>query len=128
MILASLGDERREADLVRLFDAEWYGVPASRVRRLAKWGYQVTFERTTIEQLRNFLGQGRPCIIFLRTSGLPGWTEDVPHAVVLVGLTEGMVYIHDPTRDSGPMSFEITAFLIAWSEMDYYCATIQRSE
>ena len=58
---------------------------------------------------------------------LPGWREDVAHAVVLVGLTSDIAIIHDPARDSGPDEIGLDALLLAWSEMDYYCATIVRA-
>ena len=66
-----------------------------------------------------------PVIIFLRTGALPGWTEDVAHAVVLTGLTVDLAYIHDPMSDTGPTPIDLNALLLAWSDMDYYCATIQ---
>jgi hypothetical protein len=45
--------------------------------------------------------------------------------VVLIGLTSDIAYIHDPARDAGPTAVEINAFLVAWSDMDHYCATIK---
>jgi hypothetical protein len=60
----------------------------------------------------------------LRTGGLPGWREDVAHAVVLVGLTSESAIIYDPVRDSGPDEIGLDALLLAWSEMDYYCAAV----
>lgn len=107
-------------------DAYWYGVPASRITRLSSWGYHVAYEQTTLAQLRNYLVQGVPCIIFLRTGTLPGWNQDVPHAVVLVGITSDIAHIHDPARDTGPDAIELNTFLLAWSDMDHYSATIQR--
>jgi ABC-type bacteriocin/lantibiotic exporter with double-glycine peptidase domain len=127
MVLAYLGDERDEEAIARLLEAEWYGVPASRVTRLSAWNYRVTYEQSTLEQLRQLVAQHIPIIIFLRTGALPGWTEDVAHAVVLVGLDADMAYMHDPIGDTGPTPVTLNAFLLAWSDMDYYCATIQAS-
>jgi len=45
----------------------------------------------------------------------------------LVGLTSDTAYIHDPARETGPTPVELTTFLLAWSDMDHYSATIQRS-
>ena len=125
MVLGHLGDERAEDPISRALDAEWYGVPASRITRLSAWGYRVTYEQSTLEQLRQLLAQRVPIIIFLRTGALPGWTEDVPHAVVLAGLTDDLAYLHDPVGDIGPTPVDLSAFLLAWSDMDHYCATIQ---
>ena len=125
MVLAYLGDERAEESIAQLLEAEWYGVPASRITRLSAWGYHVTYEQSTLEQLHQRITQQVPVIIFLRTGMLPGWTEDVPHAVVLVSLAADLAYIHDPMSDTGPTPVDLNAFLLAWSDMDYYCATIQ---
>ncbi len=127
MVLLALGDDASENQLAQLFDTEWYGTPASRIQRLTQRGYRVTYEQTTLEQLHHYLSQHNPVIVFLRTGGLPGWQEDVAHAVVLVGLTPDTVIIHDPVRDTGPDAVNLDAFLLAWSEMDYYCAAIARA-
>ena len=125
MVLGHLGDERVEDPISRALDAEWYGVPASRITRLSAWGCRVTYEQSTLEQLRQLIAQRVPVIIFLRTCTLPGWTEDVPHAVVLAGLTDDLAYLHDPAGVAGPTPVDLNAFLLAWSDMDHYCATIQ---
>ena len=126
MVLLTLGDEASEDQLAQLFDTEWYGTPAGRIQRLTQRGYRVTYEQTTLEQLQHYLNQQIPIIVFLRTGGLPGWQEDVAHAGVLIGLTPDTAVFHDPARESGPDEISLDAFLLAWSEMDYYCATIMR--
>lgn len=127
MVLLALGDDVSEDQLARLFDTEWYGTPASRIQRLTQRGYLTIYEQTTLEQLQHDLLQHIPVIIFLRTGDLPGWQEDVAHAVVLVGLTANTAIIHDPVREAGPDEVNLDAFLLGWSEMDYYCATIARA-
>ena len=126
MVLGYLGDDVTEAHLAQVMGSYWYGTPASRVRRLSSLGYQVTYEQTTLDQLRVYLDRQVPCIVFLRTGGLSYWDEDVPHAVVLAGIENTKVYLHDPAMDSGPTIVDLEAFLLAWSEMAYYCATIER--
>ena len=125
MVLGSLGDDIAEARLARVMGSYWFGTPASRVLRLSSLGYQATYERTTFAQLHVYLARQVPCIVFLRTGGLPYWDEDVPHAVVVVGIEETVVHLHDPALDTGPIVVDATAFLLAWAEMDYYCATIE---
>ncbi len=107
--------------------ASW--APTGMVLRPAKstlsaLGYDVAYEQTTLEQLRAYLEQGMPCIIFLRTGALPYWTQDVAHAVVLVRLQGQTVYLHDPELATGPTSLDQSAFLLAWSDLDHYCATM----
>jgi ABC-type bacteriocin/lantibiotic exporter with double-glycine peptidase domain len=126
MVLGYLGDDVTEAHLAQVMGSYWYGTPASRVRRLSSLGYQVTYEQTNLDQLRVYLDRQVPCIVFVRTVGLPYWDEDVPHAVVLAGIENTAVYLHDPAMDSGPTIVDLEAFLLAWSEMAYYCATIER--
>jgi ABC-type bacteriocin/lantibiotic exporter with double-glycine peptidase domain len=126
MVLGYLGDDVTEAHLAQVMGSYWYGTPARRVRRLSSLGYQVTYEQTNLDQLRVYLDRQVPCIVFVRTVGLPYWDEDVPHAVVLAGIENTAVYLHDPAMDSGPTIVDLEAFLLAWSEMAYYCATIER--
>ncbi len=126
MVLGGLGDDIAEARLARVMGSYWFGTPASHVLRLSSLGYLVTYERTTFAQLCVYLARQVPCIVFLRTGGLPYWDEDVPHAVVVVGIEETMVHIHDPIFNTGPTAVDAMAFLLAWAEMDYYCATVEQ--
>ncbi|MBN1874584.1 MAG: peptidase C39 family protein [Anaerolineae bacterium] len=125
MILAYNGDLRSEAELAHLLGTYWYGTPSSRIVQLQKLGHAVSYEQTTLEQLKTYLKFGVPCILFIRTGVLPYWRQDVAHAVVLVGLMEDIMYVHDPALETGPVSVDRLALLLAWSELDYYCATIQ---
>jgi len=126
MVLQALGDDAGEDQLAQLFGTEWYGTPAGRIQRLTQRGYHIRYEQTTLEQLQQYLERHLPVIVFLRTGSLPSWQEDVSHAVVLVGLTADTAIFHDPVRDAGPDVISLDAFLLAWSELDYYCATITR--
>lgn len=90
------------------------GTPYSNVRYLAKLRISVLHERGTLDDLRHHLNNGSPCIIFLKTGDLPYWDEDVPHAVVLVGMDEQFVYLHDPELAIAPVSVSIGDFDLAW--------------
>jgi len=125
MILSYLGDEISEARLARVMGSYWFGTPASNVLHLSSLGYQVTYERISFEQLRTYLAKQVPCVIFVRTGGLPYWDDDVPHAVVVIGIEDTTVYLHDPALDIGPTAVDATAFLLAWADLDNYCATIE---
>ncbi|MDY7079768.1 MAG: cysteine peptidase family C39 domain-containing protein [Chloroflexota bacterium] len=125
MVLGGMDDEIAETHLARVMGSYWFGTPASHVLHLSSIGYRVTYERTTFAQLRVHIARQVPCIVFLRTGGLPYWDEDVPHAVVAVEIGETTVHLHDPALDTGPTTVDATAFLLAWAEMDYYCATIE---
>lgn len=124
MVLASLGDDVDEVHLAHAMGSYWFGTPASHVLRLSALGYQATYERASLGHLRTYFAQQSPCIVFLRTGNLPYWDEDVPHAVVVVGIEDTTVYLHDPILDTGPTAVDIDTFLLAWAELDNYCATI----
>jgi ABC-type bacteriocin/lantibiotic exporter with double-glycine peptidase domain len=71
MVLAYLGDQRSEQELVRLLEVDpAFGVPASRLLRLRQWGYQVTYDSLSLPLLRHWLDQGVPPIVLVRTDFL----------------------------------------------------------
>jgi len=55
MVLAYLGHTVSESALNRLFEAEDFGVPGHRLRRLAQGGYRVRYESGTETMLRSLL-------------------------------------------------------------------------
>ena len=55
MVLAYLGRTVSESALNRLFEAEGFGVPGHRLRRLARWGYRVRYESGTEDMLCSIL-------------------------------------------------------------------------
>jgi hypothetical protein len=126
MALAFYGDQRSEALISDLLQAEWYGVPAGRVVRLVNWGYRVQYEQSSLQQAQASLEKGVPVILFIRTGGLPAWEMDLPHAVVLAGLSGREAFWHDPDRQEGPDAVDLDSLMIAWAEMDYYAAFIQK--
>lgn len=123
MVLTSLGNDVSASHLADVMGSYWFGTPASHVLRLSSLGYKVTYERASFGHLRTYLAQQSPCIVFVRTAALPYWDEDVPHAVVLVGIEKQTVYLLDPVLDTGPTAVDADSFLLAWAELDNYCAT-----
>ncbi|MFQ5812276.1 MAG: C39 family peptidase [Anaerolineae bacterium] len=118
MVLAYLGHTVSESTLNRLFEAEDFGVPGHRLQRLARWGYRVRYESGTETMLCNILDQRIPVVALVRTGFLDYWTEDVYHAVVVVGMDASLVYLNDPWFDVAPQAVLRDAFLAAWVEMD----------
>lgn len=127
MILAYLGQDVSEAHLARLFKTRAFGASADHIRLLSQLGYTVLFERGTEFDLRRWLGQGSPCIVFVKTDALPYWNTEHAHALVLLGLSSDAAYVNDPAFDDAPQSIPLDHFLLAWSEFDYEYAVITRS-
>ncbi len=124
MILSYLGQDVSEARLAQLLGSRSFGTPAGRIRRLETWGFSVTYGPTNLTHLQALIHGGIPCIVFLQAGQLSYWTEESYHAVVVVGLTEEMVYLNDPAFDHAPQTTPIDDFVLAWSDFDYLHATL----
>ncbi len=72
------------------------------------------------------LAAGHPCIVFVRTGDLPYWGADVGHAVVVTGLHDDLVYLHDPAFNNAPQIVGLGDFGLAWLEAGEYYAVIRR--
>lgn len=124
MVLAYWGKAASEEDVAELLRIGIWGVPASAIRRLSQWGWNVNYGRGVEVALTQWLQKGIPVIAFVRTGFLEHWATDVGHAVVIVGMAEGQVYIHDPVEKEGPLTVSRIGFEAAWTEMDYGYAVI----
>ncbi|MCA9951965.1 MAG: peptidase C39 family protein [Anaerolineales bacterium] len=124
MILAYLESPVDEDELSNLFDATEYGVPSSRISRLEQWGFRVTYRTATLSEIRAWLAQEKPVIAFVNTRFLDYWTAVTPHAVVLLGISKGSVFLNDPAFSEAPQTCSLDAFLAAWVEMDEVIACI----
>ncbi len=94
------------------------GAPASNIQKLARFGISVTYTTGDLETLSGNLNQGMPCIAFVHTIQLSYWEEDVRHAVVIAGMDEAFVYLHDPFFPEAPQRVSHLEFQLAWDEMD----------
>jgi len=127
MVLAHLQQPALHEDIARQIGARPAGVPAFNIRRLAAWGLDVQYGQGSLSELSATLARGNAPIIFLRTSELPYWQEDTPHAVVLVGLDSDSVFLLDPAyEDETPVRVTLGDFLLAWSHFDMVYALITK--
>lgn len=126
MVLNYLGLDVEETRLARLLRSRPFGTPAYHIRLLETLGVSVTFGPMSLPGLRAHLQDGVPCIVFLQTGELPEWEFSAYHAVVVVGLTEDTVYLHDPALEDAPRAAPLDDFMLAWSEFDYECAVVTR--
>ena len=116
-----------QSDIARQIDARPAGVPASNIRRLAAWGLKVQYGQGSLNELSAALSMGNAPIVFLRTSELPYWQEDTPHAVVLIGIGTESAFLLDPAYESKtPVSVAVGDFLLAWSHFDMVYALITK--
>ena len=60
----------------------------------------------------------------MQTGQLPYWTEDVPHAVVVIGMSGSEVYLNDPAVVQAPLAVPLGDFDLAWLERDELYAVI----
>ena len=126
MILAHLKEPVDQGRLARLFDTQEFGTVAPRIHKLTDWGYATTYQSGSLATLQNLLASGVPPIVFVWTGGLPHWSVNTPHAVVVIGMDEERVLVNDPALGEAPQSIPLDAFLLAWAEFDNRYATITR--
>ncbi|HHY56968.1 MAG TPA: hypothetical protein GYA08_16200 [Chloroflexi bacterium] len=80
----------------------------------------------TIDVLHQQLSRGYPFIVSMQTGQLPHWSgEDFAHAVVVVGMDAGHVYLHDPAVLVYPLRVSTGDFDLAWLERDEQYAILQ---
>lgn len=127
MLLAHLESPVLESKVSALFEATEIGTPASRVLRLKKWGYHVLYRSASLAELRGWLEEGSPPIVFVHTQFLDYWTSNSPHAVVLVGMDDSQLYLRDPAFPTALQTCSLDGFLAAWTEMDEVAAVINTS-
>jgi ABC-type bacteriocin/lantibiotic exporter with double-glycine peptidase domain len=57
--------------LLRLLGVERYGTPGSHLKNLGDLGVNVRYALGTLQELFEYLGGGKPCIVLVRTGQLP---------------------------------------------------------
>jgi hypothetical protein len=87
----------------------------------------VSIEAGTLDTLADLVAAERAPIVLLTTGDLPYWSEDTPHAVVVVGLDETSVYLNDPAFESAPQRASRGDSELAWLTRDQLMAVIRRS-
>jgi hypothetical protein len=113
-----------QSDIANWLGVAGVGTPASRIRRLEARGFDVIYRTGSLAELETWLEQDVPCMLFVRTSELPYWNVDTPHAVVLVGLTAEQAYLLDPAVAQAPIAVSHDELLLAWSYFDYTYAVL----
>ena len=106
-----------------------FGAPAPNLRFLEQLGVTVIYkEFGSLDEIRQHLENHLPCIAFLRTGELPWCTWDTAHAVVIIGMDDETLLLHDPALDSGSTSIQKNVFDLAWLTRDETYAVIKPKE
>ncbi len=129
MVLAYWGYETSEKNLRILFKTRPAGTsPVKLLLQLPSLGFNATIHTASQTILRQYLEAGFPCIVHVDTEFLPHWSEGVIHAVIITGIDNEAVSLHDPSIADGPMTVPLPNFLSAWASTDYLLIVIQPEE
>jgi len=116
-----------EAEIAHLLETDETGTRFRDIHRVSALGFDVEVTTGTIFDLKKWLDANCPCITRIKTTHLPRYPLPpwVPHAVVVVGITENNVYIHDPAQSTAPDVVPIKAFQSAWAGGQYQFAVMK---
>jgi ABC-type bacteriocin/lantibiotic exporter with double-glycine peptidase domain len=126
MVLNYIGCPYTYRQLLRLLRIRQFGAPAPNIVYLEQLGVAVEYRAGTLDDLKQHITLGRPCIVFLDTAQLPYWSEGTFHAAVVVGIDDMHVYLNDPAFDQSPQRVSPDDFELAWLERGYFYATISQ--
>jgi predicted double-glycine peptidase len=125
MVLSYLNKPLLYDDLLTLLNIQWFGAPFSNIRDLEQMGVHVLYQQGTLDVLSNHLASSQPIITPVFTGELPYSDEATNHAVVVVGIGEHYVYIHDPAVTEAPIPVPKGDFELAWMERNEWYAVIR---
>ncbi len=125
MLLKHLGVSVEYDHLLRLFGTQHFGTFSSQIRKLESLNLIVIYKHGTFDELAEHLANNRPCIAFVMTGELPYWIDNTSHAVVVVGLDDDFIYLHDPDFKQD-IQVPRGDFDLAWLKWDEYYATFKR--
>ena len=126
MILAFYGKELAESDLRDILRTKWSGTSPANAVYLSELGYFPTFLHSSFNELKRFLDQSTPVIVFLWTNCLSYWSASYMHSVVVIGMSEDIVVVNDPYFKDHPQQIPIAEFQRAWAAADNFLIRLQR--
>lgn len=108
--------------LLRIVNVQPFGMPGRNLYRLSQVGVAVIYREGSMSILEEVIAGGQPCIVLVRTEFLPYWSYTTAHAVVVAGVEDDGVFVHDPAFAQYPMRVAKLEFELAWLEFNYrYC-------
>jgi len=126
MALAHLNISVDYVQLLKILKVKSFGAAGQNLKYLASLGVEVIYREGSLEELKEYLLSGLPCIVLLNTVDLPHWSYATDHALVVVGLDDSTIFVNDPAFARHPVSVPITAFELAWMTFDYRLGVIRK--
>lgn len=99
--------------LLKLLETKPFGTVFGNLRSLQVLGLHVLIEEGSRDRLAGYIATGLPCIAAIKT-GPPAWHHVTNHAIIVVGIDEETVYLHDPEQASGPQTMTYKEFAVYW--------------
>lgn len=114
------------ARLLSLLGIGPIGAPRRNILRLTRLGgLEVIYRTATLSLVAQYLLTRDPVIAFVDTGELSYWLSTTNHALVVVGMDNEHVLVHDPAYTIFPISISHLEFELAWLNGDNTCAVIQ---
>jgi ABC-type bacteriocin/lantibiotic exporter with double-glycine peptidase domain len=129
MVLAVQGLVLAEEALCSLLETQQVGTEVLNVllrnRRLS--GCLVEVDSASFDDLRRWLQEGIPPMVFVATGPLRYWHTECLHALVVAGIADQSVMVHDPAFVQAPITIPQNEFLAAWGDLAQLTALIRVS-
>ncbi len=111
--------------LRQLLKVDAIGTPFRNLQNLGALGLSIAIAEGDFATVQTHLAAGLPVITAVDTRQLSYWQEETDHAVVIVGLDDTAVYLHDPNFSGFPQVASRAEFELSWLEKNYLYAVIQ---
>jgi ABC-type bacteriocin/lantibiotic exporter with double-glycine peptidase domain len=129
MVLAFHGVILGEEELCRLLETQPVGTSVLNVLLLTQHVSECHVEviSASFDDLVRWLQENVPPIVFVSTAPLHYWQAKCLHALVVVGIEEQSVWVHDPALATAPTAIPRDEFLAAWGEVAQLAALVKIS-
>ena len=129
MVLAFQGIVFEEEALCDLLETQQSGTAVLNVLLLNQHltRCRVEVASASFDDLITWLQEGISPVVFVTTGPLSYWQTECLHALVVVGIEEHAVLVHDPAFAHAPLTISRDEFLAAWGELAQLTALIKVS-
>lgn len=127
MALEFVGVNVAYEQLLQLLKVKSFGTAGQNLKYLTPLGVAVIYREGSVNELKQHLQNGSPCITLVRTGELLYWTYTTDHAVLVVGFDENNILVNDPMFTKGPIAIPVAEFELAWMVFDYRYGMIRKT-